>query len=122
MYYEHHYYVYIMSNSKRAVFYIGACNDIVRRIIEHKNEIGSVFTKKYKLKYLVFFEEYQYIQDAIQREKQLKGWLREKKIKLIKEDNPNMNDLSKELLEDFSYEEIQEIVDDLKGLYQKNYE
>ena len=111
-----------MSNSKRAVFYIGACNDIVRRIIEHKNEIGSVFTKKYKLKYLVFFEEYQYIQDAIQREKQLKGWLREKKIKLIKEDNPNMNDLSKELLEDFSYEEIQEIVDDLKGLYQKNYE
>jgi len=87
-----------MSNFKRTVLNIGVCNDILRRLIEHKYELGSVFTRKYKLKHLIYYEEYKYIQEAIQREKELKGWLREKKIKLIKEDNPGMEDLSKELL------------------------
>jgi len=117
MYYEHSYYVYVVSNFNRAVLYIGVCNDIARRMIEHKYGFGSQFTKKYKLKYLIYYEEYKYIQEAIQREKELKGWLREKKIKLIKEDNPKMKDLSEELLEDFSKEELSEIVNDLRSLY-----
>ncbi|MFA6551205.1 MAG: GIY-YIG nuclease family protein [Patescibacteria group bacterium] len=117
MYREHHYYIYIMSNFKRTVLYIGVSNNLVRRVIEHKYGLGSGFTSKYKLKYLIYYEEYQYIQEAIQREKELKGWLREKKINLIKSTNLEMKDLSDELLKDFKYEEIQEIISNLKDLY-----
>ena len=70
--YEHSYYFYIVSNYNRNIFYCGVCNDITRRLIEHKYSFGSVFNKKYKLKYLVYYEEYKYIQEAIQREKEIK--------------------------------------------------
>jgi len=66
---EYHFYVYIISNFKRTVLYIGFTNNIIRRIIEHKNELFSGFSKKYKLKYLVYFEEYRYVDQAISREK-----------------------------------------------------
>ena len=87
-------YVYIMSNSRRTVFYTGITNDLERRTREHKEGIGSAFTVKYKLKFLVYFEEFQSIQLAIAREKQLKRWHREWKINLIKSINPEMKDLS----------------------------
>jgi len=106
-----------MSNFKRTVLYIGVTNNLFRRVIEHKYELGSKFTRKYKLKHLIYYEEYQYIQEAIVREKQLKGWLREKKINLIKSKNFELKDLSEELLKDFRYEEIQQIISDLKNLY-----
>jgi putative endonuclease len=77
-------YVYIMSNVKRNVFYIGVTNDLERRVAEHKAGIGSLFTKKYNLNYLVYFERIFDIEQAIKREKQLKRWHRDWKINLIK--------------------------------------
>ena len=109
---EYHFYVYIMSNHERTTLYIGFTNHITRRIIEHKFELVSGFTKKYKLKYLIYFEEYQYVDQAIMREKELKGWIRKKKIDLIKNINPNMKDLSEELFKNYGIteEEIKEYI------------
>lgn len=116
MHREYLFYVYILSNFERTTFYIGFTNNLVKRVIDHKFNFGSVFTKKYKLKYLVYYEEYQYVDDAIAREKELKGWTRKKKIKLIKKVNPLMKDLSKELFDDYgiSTEEIKELIKQLK--------
>ncbi len=86
-------YVYIMSNFKRTTFYIGVTNDLERRVAEHKAKKGSVFTKKYQLDSLVYFERIFDIEQAIKREKQLKGWHRDWKINLIKSVNPEMIDL-----------------------------
>ena len=86
-------FVYIISNKNRTTFYIGVTSDIEKRIAEHKEEIGSIFTHKYKLKDLVYFEEFQDIEDAIEREKKLKNWHRQWKINLIKSVNPEMKDL-----------------------------
>jgi len=79
--------------------------------------LAHILPKKYNLKFLIYYEEYQYIQEAISREKELKGWRREKKFTLIKENNPDLKDLSKELLEDYTYEDIQEILEALKENY-----
>ena len=69
----HQYYVYMMSNKRNGTLYIGLTNNLERRIYEHKNELVDGFTKKYGLKCLVYFETYQYIYDAIKREKNLKN-------------------------------------------------
>ena len=92
------FYVYIISNYERSTFYIGFSNNIVRRTIEHKYGLGSEFSKKYKLRYLVYYEEYQYVDEAIAREKEIKKWRREKKNKLIESLNPKWLDLSKDWL------------------------
>jgi putative endonuclease len=102
---EYHFHVYIMSNYKRTTFYIGFTNSVIRRVIEHKYELGSKFTKKYKLKYLVYSEKYKYVDQAISREKELKGWTRDKKINLIRITNPEMKDLSEELFKNFGITE-----------------
>jgi putative endonuclease len=86
-------YVYILSNFKRNVFYIGVTSNLDLRVAEHRNGTGSVFTSKYKIHYLMYFEEFQSIQLAIAREKQLKKWHREWKINLIKTQNPEFKDL-----------------------------
>jgi putative endonuclease len=86
-------YVYILSNFSRTTFYIGVTSNLEYRIAEHRNGTASAFTSKYKLFYLVYFEEYQSIQLAIAREKHLKRWHREWKINLIKSTNPEMKDL-----------------------------
>ncbi|MDX1672984.1 MAG: GIY-YIG nuclease family protein [Balneolaceae bacterium] len=86
-------YVYILSNFKRNVLYTGVTSDIVKRIWEHRMGNGSVFTKKYNLVYLVYYEEFKHIERAIDREKQLKNWHREWKFNLIKSKNPEMKDL-----------------------------
>lgn len=67
------YYVYILSNYRRMVFYVGVTNDLARRLYEHKNELISGFTKQYKCKYLLYFEETNSVAAAIGREKQLKN-------------------------------------------------
>ncbi len=86
-------YVYILSNLKRTTFYIGVTNDLKRRVSEHKEGKGSVFTRKYKLHYLVYFERILGIEQAIKRETQLKNGKRSWKIDLIKSVNPKMLDL-----------------------------
>jgi putative endonuclease len=90
------YYVYILTNKRNTVFYIGVTDDLKRRLYEHKNELIEGFTKKYQLKKLVYFEEYQNINEAIKREKQLKNWHRDWKINLIKNKNPTFKDLSED--------------------------
>ena len=86
-------YVYILSNKRRTTLYIGVTNNISKRVWEHKIGKGGAFTSKYKLKYLMYAEEYDSISDAIAREKQLKRWHREWKWNLIKELNPTLEDL-----------------------------
>ena len=88
-------YVYIMSNKNATTYYIGVTNNLERRVKEHKNNL-SEFTSRYKLHYLVYFEQFDNIENAICREKQLKGWKRNWKIKLIQEKNNNFSDLSSE--------------------------
>ncbi len=78
------------------VLYIGMTNDLVRRVAEHKSGMIAGFTERYKTKKLVYCETYPRPYDAIVREKELKGWLREKKIALIESVNPQWQDLSLE--------------------------
>ena len=87
------YYVYIMS-SQSGTLYIGVTNDLKRRIYEHKNGIFEGFSKKYHTNKLVYFEGHLDINQAIAREKQLKGWIRMKKEVLIRKGNRLWNDLS----------------------------
>lgn len=87
------YFVYIMTNISRTL-YTGVTNDLQRRVAEHKSGQTEGFTSKYKIKSLVYFETTSDIRDAIQREKQIKGWLRSKKIELIESTNPLWRDLS----------------------------
>ena len=87
------YYVYVLSNRRRTVLYIGLTNDLSRRLFEHKKGRYSSFTKKYRATHLVYFEVYEDIEEAINREKQLKGWKREKKLQLILKSNRFMKDL-----------------------------
>jgi len=89
------YYVYIMSNTT-GTLYVGVTNNLSRRVYEHKNGVVDGFTKKYDVHRLVYFEQSVDIQSAISREKQIKGWTRQKKIDLIKAENPNYQDLSEE--------------------------
>ena len=89
----HRYFVYLMA-SRSGVLYVGVTNDLERRVWEHKHPSGPSYTQKYHVNRLVFFEETSRIDDAIGREKQIKGWLRAKKLGLIKAENPTMRDLS----------------------------
>jgi len=87
------YYVYIMTNRSKTL-YTGVTNNLIRRVYEHKNKMIDGFTKKYNLTNLVYFEETGDILSAITREKQIKGWLRKKKIVLIESVNPGWENLS----------------------------
>lgn len=88
------YSVYIMSNIHRTVFYIGVTSNLECRVAQHKTGEGGVFTSKYKCHCLLFYEDYNHINKAIEREKQLKNWHRQWKINLIKETNPELIDLA----------------------------
>jgi len=92
------YYVYIMTNSSRTL-YTGVTDDLVRRVYEHKNKLIKGFTQKYNITRLVYYEITSDVKAAIQREKQIKGWLRKKKIALIEAANPEWKDLSEEWYE-----------------------
>ena len=87
------YYVYIIAN-KSGTLYIGVTGDIKKRLYEHKAKLIPGFTCKYNIDRLVYFETYTDPDSAIAREKQLKKWRREKKLDLIKSQNPDLNDLS----------------------------
>ena len=90
---HHKYWVYILTNKPNGTLYIGVTGGIDDRMERHVASEGSAFTSKYNLKVLVYYEEFQYIQDAIAREKQLKNWHRQWKINLIDMGNPNWTDL-----------------------------
>ena len=87
------YYVYIMTNKSRTL-YTGVTNNLERRVYEHKNKLIEGFTKKYNITKLVYYEISNDVEAAIAREKQIKGWLRRKKIVLIESANPQWKDLS----------------------------
>ncbi len=89
------YCVYIMTNRSRTL-YTGVTNDLKRRVYEHKNKLINGFTKKYNITKLVYYEATNEVTSAIVREKQIKGWLRGKKIALIESANPQWKDLSEE--------------------------
>lgn len=86
-----------MASRKNGPIYIGLTSDLVNRVYEHKTEVYEGFTKKYNIKRLVYIEEYDYFDEAVRREKQLKKWNRAWKIELIERDNPNWYDLYYEL-------------------------
>ena len=86
-------YVYIVSNKNRTVLYIGVTSDLIKRIEDHKNGKGSLFTKKYNVNELLYFEKFDAIELAISREKQLKKWHSDWKWNLIKESNVDLLDL-----------------------------
>lgn len=93
---DYNYYVYIVA-SISGVLYIGMTNNLIKRIQQHKLKICDGFTKHYNVDKLVYYEHYEYVWNAIHREKELKGWLRKKKVELIEKDNPNWRDLFDDL-------------------------
>jgi putative endonuclease len=90
-----YYYVYIMSNKSKTL-YVGVTNDLERRVYEHKQKLVPGFTKQYNITKLVHYEQTSDVREAIAREKQIKGWLRSKKISLIEQTNSVWRDHSEE--------------------------
>jgi putative endonuclease len=87
------YYVYLLASDKYGTLYLGVTNDVVRRVYEHKSKATHGFTKRYSVDKLVWFEIYDDATTAISREKELKKWRRDWKIRLIEESNPQWTDL-----------------------------
>ncbi len=92
--FQHQYYVYILTNKKNGTLSIGMTNNLERKIYEHKKKLIGGFTYKHGLDMLMLMESYQYVQDAILREKRMKKWKRQWKINLIVENYPYRNSLS----------------------------
>ncbi len=90
---DKYYYIYIMTNRKNTVLYTGVTNNLRRRVYEHKEKLVKGFTKKYNITKLVYCEVFDRIEDAIMREKQIKGGSRQKKIDLINSMNKDWRDL-----------------------------
>ena len=90
---ERRYYVYIMA-SKSRVLYIGVTGFLMARVLRHKAGDGGAFTRKYSVHRLVYYQVFQNVGDAIARETEMKKWRREKKVELIRADNPTWEDLS----------------------------
>lgn len=88
-----------MTNKIHTVLYVGVTNDLIKRVYQHKNKLASGFTSKYNINKLVYFEVFEDINEAIKREKQIKGGSREKKLKLIQSMNPQFNDLYNEIIQ-----------------------
>ena len=96
---NHNYFVYILTNKNRTVLYTGVTNNLVTRLTQHRENKDNTFsfTHRYNCFYLIHFEKYVFIDLAIQREKEIKGWLRRKKIELIEGDNPEWKFLNEEI-------------------------
>ncbi len=86
-------YVYIMASKRNGTLYVGVTSDLSQRVYEHKEGVIDGFTKRYGCKILVWYEEYDRMIDAIQREKNIKQWYRKWKLKLIEDMNPEWDDL-----------------------------
>ena len=93
----HTYYVYIITNKYRSTFYIGVTNNLSVRLQQHKENIKNgikTFASRYNIEFLVYYEKFTWMQKAIEREKELKGWRRDKKLDLIKSFNPEFEFLN----------------------------
>jgi putative endonuclease len=90
-------YIYFMSNRYNKVLYVGITSNLIKRVWEHKNKVVDGFTKRYNLNKLVYYEIYDDIETAINREKQIKSWSRKKKAKLNNAFNPSWDDLFEKL-------------------------
>lgn len=93
------YSVYLLANQRNTVLYVGVTSDLIGRIYQHKNKIYKGFTSKYNVDKLVYYEDWDTSNDAIAREKQIKGWRRMRKEELINKDNPLWNDLYQDIIE-----------------------
>jgi putative endonuclease len=93
-------FIYILASKKNGTIYTGVTSNLIKRIYEHKAGLLEGFTKKYNVKILVHYEEFGDMYNAISREKQIKGWKREKKIALIEKENPEWKDLAKDWYDD----------------------
>ena len=91
---EKSYYVYLITNQNNKVLYTGITSNLERRIFEHKNKLVKGFTEKYNVNKLVYFEQTSDVYSALNREKEIKGWLRIKKNELVESKNAAWNDLS----------------------------
>jgi putative endonuclease len=87
-------YVYMMGSASRRALYTGVTVPLYKRVWQHKNNLGGYFTTKYKCYRLVYFEQFQSVEAAILREKEIKGWRREKKDRLVESVNPGWKDLA----------------------------
>jgi len=94
---ERQYYIYIMTNKRNTVLYTGVTNDLKKRVYEHKEKLAEGFTKRYNVDKVIYYEVFQDPENAILREKQIKGGSRAKKIALVKSMNPEWKDLYDEL-------------------------
>ena len=94
---QYNFFVYIMTNKHKNVVYTGLTNDLERRVYEHKTGAYKGFTKKYNCHYLVYYEHFTFIEHAIDREKEIKKWRREKKDRLITAFNPKWRFLNDEI-------------------------
>ena len=92
------YYIYIATNKNNTVLYTGVTKSLIKREEEHKRKLNKdSFTAKYNINKIVYYEVFDYIQDAITREKQIKNLLRKKKIELIEKENKNWDDIMKDI-------------------------
>ena len=92
------YFVYILASKRNGTLYIGVTNNLLKRVHQHKNDAVEGFTQMYKVHNLVYYEVFNRIRDAINREKRMKKWKRERKIELIEKSNPNWEDLFETLI------------------------
>ena len=95
---DRYYYIYILTNKDNKVLYTGVTNNLLRRVYEHRSKHVKIFTSKYNVSKLVYYEEAEDVYGAISREKQIKGYVRAKKVKLIESINPEWKDLYKVLM------------------------
>lgn len=92
------YYVYILASKRNGTLYTGITSNLVKRIYQHKHNLTQGFTQKYHVHMLVYYGQVEDIQEALKREKQLKKWKRDWKLKLIEKDNPTWEDLYGKIL------------------------
>jgi putative endonuclease len=95
---EREYFVYILTNKAQRTLYTGITRDLTRRLYEHRHKLIQGFTAKYNVDRLLYYESYRYVNDAIAREKEIKGWRREKKLSLVRQFNPELRDLTASVL------------------------
>jgi putative endonuclease len=98
---QYDFYTYILANYNKTVLYTGVTNGLEKRLYEHYfgTDQKDSFTSKYKCFYLLYYERYQYVNHAIEREKEIKGWTRAKKVKLIEQENPDWRFLNSDIME-----------------------
>ena len=105
-----YYYVYILASRRNGTLYIGVTNNLIRRVLEHKEKLVEGFTAKYNVNKLVYFEIHKYVNDAINRESNIKAWKRKWKLELIEEENKEWKDLFYDLTTEEDIKDMKELI------------